>query len=221
MGHFILLSPSFVGVRCASTLDSCGIIGKSSVKSVSKWTWSFCRQFVEVVHDPTLSLPTGTPLWSSAEVFAELPIDDTVLCNPPMDKQVFEHCDIEKVMKAMGCRVDPCSKVLEQNQQMVGQLARARREEKSQKRHEKKIDYCATHFLILNGFASSPFSITAEGDDFKIFGKKCHSDGDHYVVVTPSNDLVLVFEDKSLKFDKVVKQQGHLGQIIGELLQLL
>ena len=91
----------------------------------------------------------------------------------------------------------------------------------SRKHHEKKIDQCAEFFLILNGFASAPFNITAEGDDFKIFGKKCHSDGDHYVVVTPTNDLVLVFEDKSLEFGEVVKQQGHLGQIVGELLQLL
>ena len=227
MRRFILLSPSFVGVKCKSTLGSCGIIGKSSVKSVSKWTWSFCRQFVEVVHDPTLSLPTGTPLWSSAEVFAELPIDDTVLCNPPMDKQVFEHCEIEKVMKQMGYKVTdhgvvvPNPMVLDDNRRIVDQLARARREELSSTRHEKKIDQCAQHFLQLCGFDSSPFEITAEGDDFKIFGKDCHSDGDHYVVATPSNDLVLVFEDKSLKFDEVVKQQGHLGQIVGELLQLL
>jgi hypothetical protein len=115
----------------------------------------------------------------------------------------------------------PNPKVLEQNQQLVGQLARARREELSATRRERTIDQCAQHLLQLCGFDSSPFSIKAEGDDFKIFGKTCHSDGDHYVVVTPSNDLVLVFEDKSLKVGAVVKQHGHLGQIVGELLQLL
>ena len=138
-----------------------------------------------------------------------------------MDKQVFEHCGIEKIMKHLGVPERKIDKVLDDNRRMVGQLARARREELSSTRHEKKIDQCAQHFLQLCGFDSSPFSITAEGDDFKIFGKECQSDGDHYVVVTPSNDLVLVFEDKSLKFDEVVKQQGHLGQIVGELLQLL
>jgi hypothetical protein len=91
----------------------------------------------------------------------------------------------------------------------------------SQTRHEKKIDQCAEFFLILCGFADSPFEITAEGEDFKIFGKMCHSDGDHYVVVTPNNDLVLVFEDKSLKEGQVLAKQGHLGQIVGELLQML
>jgi hypothetical protein len=103
----------------------------------------------------------------------------------------------------------------------VDHLARARQEEKLPKRHEKKIDECAHHFLQLCGFDNSPFSITAEGDDFKIFGKMCHSDGDHYVVVTPNNDLVLVFEDKSLKKWEVLAKQGHLGQIVGELLQML
>jgi hypothetical protein len=104
---------------------------------------------------------------------------------------------------------------------MVNQLGRARIEELSSTRKEKKIDQCVEHFLILCGFNSSPFAITAEGADFNIFGMKCHSDGDHYVVVTPSNDLVLVFEDKSLMQDEVIKQHGHLGQIVGELLQLL
>jgi hypothetical protein len=128
-------------------------------------------------------------------------------------------------MKGMGYQVTmkdlPRDLFLVDNQRMVDQLADARREEKSPKRYEKKIDQCAEFFLILCGFANSPFSITAEGADFKIFGKMCHSDGDYFVVVTPNNDLVLVFEDKSLKEEEVLAKQGHLGQIVGELLQIL
>jgi hypothetical protein len=198
-----------------------------SVKSVSKWTWPFCQQFVELVHDPTLSLPTGKPLVPSAEVFAELDIDDKLLLNPPKDKQIFEHCRIEKVMKRMGyvrkrtSETQGYTSVLLDNQRMLDQLARARREERAEIRHEKKIDQCAQHFLVLCGFDNSPFTITAEGADFQIFGKTCFSDGDHYVVVTPHNDLVLVFEDKSLKEGQVIEKRGHLGQIVGELLQML
>jgi hypothetical protein len=39
--------------------------------------------------------------------------------------------------------------------------------------------------------------------------------------VTRNNDLVLVFGDKSLKEGQVLAKQGHLGQIVGELLQML
>ena len=221
----------FAGTRVASTLQSCGIIGPKTVKSVSKWNWSpFCEQFAEIVHDPTLSLPTGARLPPSAEVFAQLPIDDKLLQEPPRDKQVFEQCGIEKVMNGMGYvlshntaldKLELMAKILDDNQIMVKKLARARREEMSARRYEKKIDLCAHDFLTLCGFDSGPFEITAEGGDFKIFGKTCHSDGDYYVIVTPNNDLVLVFEDKSLKEGEVLRKQGHLGQIVGELLQML
>jgi hypothetical protein len=225
MRRFAFSAPCFAGTRSASTLKSHGIIERMSVKSVSKWTWPFCQQFVELVHDPTLSLPTGKPLVPAAEVFAELDIDDKLLLNPPKTKQVFEHCEIEKVMKRMNIPAmadgSPNPSVLERNQAMVDQLARARREEKAEFRHEKKIDQCAQHFLVLCGFDNSPFTITAEGADFKIFGKTCYSDGDHYVVVTPNNDLVLVFEDKSLKEGEVLAKHGHLGQIVGELHQMM
>jgi hypothetical protein len=184
----------------------------------------FCDQFVDIVHSPTLALPAGTPLCPSAEVFAELDIKDKILRHPPKREKVFEHCNIEAVMKRLKLQtiVDGSPTVaLLDNQRMVGQLGRARREELSPTRHEKKIDQCAQHFLVLCGFGTDPFEITADGCDFKIFGKKCFSDGDHYVVVTPSNDLVLVFEDKSLQAGQVLSRQGHLGQIVGELLQML
>lgn len=69
--------------------------------------------------------------------------------------------------------------VLQDNERMVDHLARARREERAEIRHEKKIDQCAEFFLILCGYADYPFSITAEGANFKIFGKTCYSAGDH------------------------------------------
>ena len=219
-------------------IKSCGIIVNKStklkggtirppyVKSVSKWKMSsFCDQFVDVVHNPTLSLPIGTPLCPSAEVFAELDIKDKILLHPPKDKQVFEHCNIEAVMKSLKLPTmadgSPNLNVLLDNQRMVSQLARARREELSLTRHKKKIDQCAEHFLILCGFDTCPFEITADGCDFKVFGKSCYSDCDHYVVVTPNNDLVLIFEDKSLQAGQVLTHQGHLGQIVGELLQIM
>ena len=237
MRRILVDQPRVETVRFAQ-IKSCGIIVNKPtklkagtvrpphVKSVSNWKMSpFCDQFVDVLHNPTLSLPAGTPLYPSAEVFAELEIKDTILRHPPKRKQVFEHCNIEAVMKQLGYTVNYPKRqnmdVLLDNQRMVSQLARARREELSPTRHEKKIDQCAEHFLILCGFDTSPFEITADGCDFKIFGKWCYSDCDHYVVVTPNNDLVLIFEDKSLQAGQVLTHQGHLGQIVGELLQML
>ena len=236
MRRFLVAQPRVELARFAQ-IKSCGIIVNKPtkpkggtalpyVKSVSKWKMSpFCDQFVDIVHNPTLSLPTGTPLCPSAEVFAELDINDKILQHPPKRKQVFEHCNIEAVMKKLGYVPKyedgyPIGALVD-NQRMVSQLARARREELSSTRNEKKIDQCAEFFLILCGFATAPFDITADGCDFKIFGKWCYSDCDHYVVVTPNNDLVLIFEDKSLQAGQVLTHQGHLGQIVGELLQML
>ena len=244
MRRFHVAQPRVEMARFAQ-IKSCGIIVNKPtklkggtvrpyVKSVSKWKMSpFCDQFVDIVHNPTLSLPTGTPLCPSAEVFAELDIKDKILRHPPKRKQVFEHCNIEAVMKSLKLPTmadgSPNLNVLLDNQRMVSQLADARleelaralREELSPTRYRKKIDQCAEHFLILCGFDTSPFEITAEGCDFKIFGKWCYSDCDHFVVVTPNNDLVLIFEDKSLQTGQVLARQGHLGQIVGELLQIL
>ena len=112
--------------------------------------------------------------------------------------------------------------VLEQNQQMLKQLKDARQEEMSSIRNDGAIDQCAEFFLILNGFASTPLEITERRSDFTIFGKRCHSKADMVVIVSSNNDLVLVCEDKSVKEGaKPVAEQGHLGQIMGELLQIL
>ena len=225
MRRFAFASPRFAGARGASTVQSHRIIEPKFVKSVSKWKWPFCQQFTELVHDRTLSLPTGKRLVPSAAVFAELDIDDSFLLNPPTDKYVYAHCKLERVMHRLAipgmADGSPNPNVLVDNQRMVDQLSDARREEMSDTRYEKTIDQCAAAFLHVTGFATSPFKIAAAGADFKIFGKMCHSDGDHYVIVTPNNDLVLVFEDKSLKEGAVLSKRGHLGQIVGELLQML
>ena len=39
--------------------------------------------------------------------------------------------------------------------------------------------------------------------------------------MTPNNDLVLVFADKSLLENHKIPKQGHLGQIVSEMLQML
>ena len=223
-----------------------GIIRRTKVAPANKWKWSFCKQFVDLVHNPTLSLSPALSLPPSAAAFARLKIDDDVLLNPPKDKDVYEHCDIEGVMKCMGLAPVPdqalydasptqrtkmmnellavtkrYDKILDDNRRLVLQLSTARKEEQSIKRNEKKIDQCAQHFLQLCGFDDKPFKITSKGRSFTIFGKTCYSAADHYVVVTPNNDLVLVFEDKSLLENHAIPKQGHLGQIVSEMLQML
>ena len=206
-------------------LKPLGVIGSERIASVSKWTWPFCRQFTTIVHDATLAIPTSNPLHPSAAVFAQLKINEKLLLNPPTDKYLNEHCKIEQVMKRMGFPVDHIKRqnldILDHNTDMVEQLSGALLEEKRIERHERQIDYCAHSFLRLTGFAKDPFKIVARGGKFDIFGKKCYSNADHYVADTRSNDLVLVFEDKSLQKDAVLAKHGHLGQIVGELLQMM
>ncbi len=123
-------------------------------------------------------------------------------------------------MKQVRVPLVDSSLVIDHNENMVFHLATARQGEKSPTRREGKMDMCALSFLQLCGFDSTPFHITAEGSDFKIFGKKCR-DGDHPVVVTPHNDLVLIFGNKPLNEKQTVEHEGHVGQIVGEMLQML
>ena len=137
MRRFVVAQPRVEMARFAQ-IKSCGIIVNKPtklkggtvrpyVKSVSKWKMSpFCDQFVDIVHNPTLSLPTGTPLCPSAEVFAELDINDKILQHPPKRKQVFEHCNIEAVMKKLRTATKDSSMVLVDNQRMVSRLWRVR-----------------------------------------------------------------------------------------------
>lgn len=161
-------SPCFGGTRSVRIMNpkSLRIIERKKVASVSKWSWQLCQQFTELVHDPTLALPTGKPLVPAAKVFAELDIDDNILLNPPKDKQIFEHCNIEKVMKRMGYRVgvDPFTSVLVDNRRMVTQLWLSRLEELSpHTRNGKKLDHCTVNFMALCGLADHPFDMTSRG----------------------------------------------------------
>lgn len=208
-----------------------GIIKSDHIEPVNKWTWDpFCKQFADLVYDPTLSLPnTGTTMLPAMQVFGKLEINEKQLINPPKGRYCYEHCNIEGVMKGMGYESHPTwqtpgyDKFLESNQRMITQLAFAREDELNKvKRSEEKIDVGAERFLQLCGFDDGGFSITALGDNFDIFGSTCYSQGDWYVVQSMSKDLVLVFEDKSAhESRKTLDKQGHLGQIVGEMLQML
>jgi hypothetical protein len=175
-----------------------------------------------LVHSPTLSLPAAQPTLA-ASVFARLTINDGILSDPSvrLGKGAYSHCGIEAVMASVQVPTMDYSDVLKATRRMVEALACARREELAKSRYEKKIDECAHWFLVLNGFADDPFTLTPQASDFTIFGKMCYSSADAYVVVSSTNDLVLVFEDKSLPQGSCITHQGHLGQIIGELLQML
>jgi hypothetical protein len=208
-------------------IKSCGIIKKESVESVTKWRFSpFCDQFTQIVHDPKLALPRAA-LSPSAKVFSELRIDDQLLLSPPLDKRVFAHCDIEAVMKRMGyvttIRHNAANDiVLRDNERMVSQLANARQEEVCSFRNKGAIDQVAEHFLILCGFDDDPLEITERPSNFTLFGKPFHCAADLVVVNSQNNDLVLVCGDKSVKAGtKSVPEQGYLGQMMGELLQIL
>jgi hypothetical protein len=192
---------------------------------MGSWSWPFCQQLVEPVQDPTLSLPTGAPLGPSARVFAELDVDDAVLRSPPKRKLVYDHCEIEKVMKRMDLMVTdhgvvvPNPKVLTHNQNMVGELAVARRLEHDGHRDEKAVDACARRFLAVNGFDEGDLASRSSRGTFKIFGKQCYADADLYVVQQRTDNIVVVVEDKWQREGSKLPPGGHLGQIVAEMLQ--
>lgn len=218
-----LFAPTAPRFAAAKQLERCGIITDFGVKPVSKWTWKFCEQFVDIKYDPTLSLPTGIDLCDSAKVFAELSINDEFLIKPPRGERVYEHCKIEAVMERKGyTTTDPRSHYMcMQNMLIVRCLADVRQQELSSNRYFKKMDRLADIFFRLSDFDKEPFDIKARGSDFNIFGKTCSKNDAFYVSTTPENDFLIMFGDQSLAPDEVVKREGHLGEIVGGLLQFL
>jgi hypothetical protein len=79
---------------------------------------------------------------------------------------------------------------------------------------EKKIDVLAVQLSDLCGLQVDPFSLSATKGSFKMFGLSTISIPDLLIIETESNDLVIVFEDKTGTF----RSDGYLGQIVSELL---
>lgn len=118
------------------------------------------------------------------------------------------------------------SRIIDANRVLVGQLSVARKLDASDAYPESSIDLLAQSFLTLCGFNDGEtFSVSAAGSDFRIFGMDCHSKADFYVVLSQKGDLVLVIEDKAEKLVRAphaaILNHGHLGQIVGEALQVL
>jgi hypothetical protein len=81
---------------------------------------------------------------------------------------------------------------------------------------------CATQPLLdVCGFNAFPPSIDCLKSPFQLFGQEINSIPSHWVIGTPDDDLVVIFGDKWLMHDQIVKRQGYLGEIMFKLLQLL
>ena len=104
---------------------------------------------------------------------------------------------------------------------MIKFLATAAHEELAPTRTEKDVDAGAHELLRLCGFFEDSLEMGTGEKRFDIFGSKCSSIADHYIIHTANDELVLVWEDKSLREGEAIPQRGHVGQIMGELLQLL
>ena len=139
MHPFTSTSPLF-----AASLKGHDIKGRTHFKSVSNWLSPFCDQFACIM----LSLPRAEP-WPSAMVFAQLQIDGSVLLRSPKDKEVVEHCQIEKVMMNMGYVVDRAKHQSPPRrpprEPADGRLARRRRSRNASSTFVKFACNCADH----------------------------------------------------------------------------
>lgn len=165
------------------------------------------------------------------QVFAKLHIDKRILFNRPKGSTAFDHCEIEKVMHSLGHKqraggweTTGFTRILDNNRRMVNLLSEAVQQEQDDVWvQEKQIDECAHELLQLCGFADDPFVISSEKIPFRIFGRICQAASDKYVILSENRDLVLIFEDRAFLAQKKQKvaSDGHLGQIMAELLQCL
>jgi len=92
--------------------------------------------------------------------------------------------------------------------------ARLREQRPVQKRTEGKIDLLAMALARLCGLTIEPFGLDARKPSFRFAGQLCETECDVYIVTNATNELVIIFEDKSGKFGN----HGYLGQIVCELL---
>ena len=223
-------SPVVLSRRHAAKLKPL-ISGNGKILSASDWRFDpHCKPFTKLEHHLTLHLPKAaskknTMITPSAQVFCQLPFDEKTLGKGSEihDAKFFKRFKIEETMKDMGYDAmssDGSGKTMafQFNQGMIIQLDMS-----LQARAESKMDYVAEAFLRLCGFDSKPFAIVSMHEvHFDLFGRRCGAVPGHAVILSSTGDLVLVCEDLlPLTPDEMVERQGHLGQIMCDLLQIL
>ena len=121
--------------------------------------------------------------------------------------------------------VVPNPEILKNNRRMVGGLQyRGPYVPPPPGEEKRQIDVGVLSFLRLCGFDDAEhFNITANGDDFDIFGCTCYSEPPWIMVESfQKKDLILISLDKSVQeTSQAIPSNGHLGQIVAEMLQML
>lgn len=194
---------------------------------------AFWHQFLTIsnVAHPLLNLPAGK-IPSASKVFSQLKIDPQKLT----DLDPCKHVKLLETMKAMGMDktkvhgmkpgMDPYAGIYDAVSRLIKIMPRALRGTT-----EPNIDSFAGLFLTMCGFADGKLVLATQVQSpFCMFGCRCESKPEHFVVITPNNDLVLIIEDgthkteankhlfvggKQPKFDQY---HGYVGQVIGEML---
>ena len=200
------------------------LISGNHILPANKWRFDpHCEPFATLESHATLHLPSsvlGTDMAPAAQVFCKLPfkrLTGSKMHHPP---EFYKRFKIEETMKTMGftygSQLDPF--VLDLNETILRRLDASARGGA-----ETKVDYLAEALLKICGFDDGTFEITGmDKQRFDLFGRQCGAVPDHTVILSPKGDLVLVCEDKQkVKKTDFVGKQGHLGQIMCELLQIL
>ena len=198
------------------------ISGNGKILSASDWRFDpHCEPFTKLEYHPTLRLPQSTlksMMTPSAQVFCNLPFTAENLKGTLIQDDAFvASFKIPETMKKVGHRVEDTTLILESMERMVTRL-----DTSVDGGDETNIDYLAEILLQICGFDHRYFRIKAmKAQQFDLFGRRCGVP-DHTVILSPKGDLVLVCEDKKkVKKTEFVGKQGHLGQIMCELLQIL
>ena len=84
---------------------------------------------------------------------------------------------------------------------------------------EKKIDAFAMALARLCGLTTGKFKIDHRTYQLQLWGVRCGSDADVYIISSSTEDLVIIFEDKAGK-QATPRNGGYIGQIIGEMLMM-
>jgi len=84
---------------------------------------------------------------------------------------------------------------------------------------EKKIDAFALALARLCGLTTGKFNIDHRKYRLQLWGARCGSEADVYIIRSSTEDRVIIFEDKAGK-QSMPRNGGHIGQIIGEMLMM-
>ncbi len=215
--------------------DPNGIINHraGTALSVCKWPWlNFCAQFAELKYSPALELPRARHMKLAMRISAEVEVDQLNLCDGSKpacsDMKKLLKPTVYAKLKKWKVNQETCQKILNLFEHLVYVVCEEadlpflyRHHDEKQGQWEEPCELLSGSILDACYFCRPSFLMIPKAGKFRICGATCTAKPDQKVMTTAGGHAVLVFENKCQKENRCIPKEGHLGQIFGELLEMI